>query len=103
MRVDGEALVFEGQGWRRTVRLAAGTLTIEVTRVVVDGRVMESDGKTENAQLYAPAAFNRVSNRAACPWRLYYTCYYTAAAISTSQSVETPIRPVWVCHSTPDR
>src|SRR4029077_11500966 len=26
------------------------TLTIEVTRVVVDGRVIESDGKTENAQ-----------------------------------------------------
>jgi integrase len=30
--------------------LAAGTLTIETTRVVVDGRVIESDGKTENAQ-----------------------------------------------------
>ena len=30
--------------------LDAGTLTIEVTRVVVDGRVIESDGKTENAQ-----------------------------------------------------
>lgn len=28
----------------------AGTLTIEVTRVVVDGKVIESDGKTENAQ-----------------------------------------------------
>jgi integrase len=28
----------------------AGTLTIEITRVVVDGRVIESDGKTENAQ-----------------------------------------------------
>jgi integrase len=27
----------------------AGTLTIETTRVVVDGRVIESDGKTENA------------------------------------------------------
>ena len=49
------------------------------------------------------AVSHRVSNRAACPWRLYYTRYYTAAAISTSQSVETPIRPVWVCHSTPDR
>jgi integrase len=30
--------------------LDAGTLAIEVTRVVVDGRVVESDGKTENAQ-----------------------------------------------------
>jgi integrase len=29
---------------------AAGTLTIEITRVVVDGRVIESDGKTVNAQ-----------------------------------------------------
>jgi integrase len=27
-----------------------GTLTIDVTRVVVDGQVIESDGKTENAQ-----------------------------------------------------
>ena len=30
--------------------LEAGTLTIEITRVVVDGQVIESDGKTENAQ-----------------------------------------------------
>jgi integrase len=30
--------------------LAAGTLAIEITRVVIDGRVVESDGKTENAQ-----------------------------------------------------
>jgi len=30
--------------------LDAGTLAIEITRVVVDGRVIESDGKTENAQ-----------------------------------------------------
>ena len=30
--------------------LDAGTLTIEITRVVVDGQVIESDGKTENAQ-----------------------------------------------------
>jgi integrase len=29
---------------------AAGTLTLERTRVVVDGQVVESDGKTENAQ-----------------------------------------------------
>jgi integrase len=29
--------------------LEAGTLTIEITRVVVDGKVIESDGKTENA------------------------------------------------------
>src|SRR5215475_3528983 len=27
-----------------------GTLALEVTRVVIDGRVVESDGKTENAQ-----------------------------------------------------
>jgi hypothetical protein len=30
--------------------LAAGTLAIDVMRVVVDGKVIESDGKTENAQ-----------------------------------------------------
>jgi integrase len=30
--------------------LAAGTLKIEITRVVIDGRMIESDGKTENAQ-----------------------------------------------------
>jgi integrase len=30
--------------------LDAGTLSIEITRVVVDGWVVESDGKTENAQ-----------------------------------------------------
>jgi integrase len=30
--------------------LTAGTLAIQVTRVVIDGRVVESDGKTENAQ-----------------------------------------------------
>jgi integrase len=30
--------------------LDTGTLSIEITRVVVDGRVVESDGKTENAQ-----------------------------------------------------
>ncbi|HTP14925.1 MAG TPA: tyrosine-type recombinase/integrase [Streptosporangiaceae bacterium] len=30
--------------------LTAGTLSIELTRVVIDGRVIESDGKTENAQ-----------------------------------------------------
>ncbi len=35
--------------------LDAGTLAIEVTRVVVDGRVIESDGKTENARTRAPA------------------------------------------------
>jgi integrase len=28
----------------------AGTLALEVTRVVIDGQVVESDGKTENAQ-----------------------------------------------------
>jgi integrase len=35
---------------RDLLDLNAGTLAIEVTRVVVDGRVIESDGKTENAQ-----------------------------------------------------
>jgi hypothetical protein len=35
---------------RRRLDLAAGTLEIDVTRVVVDGKVIESDGKTENAQ-----------------------------------------------------
>ncbi len=30
--------------------LDAGTLAIETTRIVVDGKVIESDGKTENAQ-----------------------------------------------------
>jgi hypothetical protein len=35
---------------RRRRRLDAGTLEIEGTRVVVDGKVIESDGKTENAQ-----------------------------------------------------
>lgn len=35
---------------RDLLDLAAGTLRIEVTRVVVDGKVIESDGKTENAQ-----------------------------------------------------
>jgi integrase len=35
---------------RDLLDLDAGTLAIEKTRVVVDGRVIESDGKTENAQ-----------------------------------------------------
>ena len=35
---------------RDLLDLDAGTLTIETTRVVVDGKVIESDGKTENAQ-----------------------------------------------------
>ena len=35
---------------RDLLNLDAGTLAIEVTRVVVDGKVIESDGKTENAQ-----------------------------------------------------
>ncbi len=35
---------------RELLHLDAGTLAIEETRVVVDGRVVESDGKTENAQ-----------------------------------------------------
>jgi integrase len=35
---------------RDLLDLDAGTLTIETTRVVVDGQVIESDGKTENAQ-----------------------------------------------------
>lgn len=35
---------------RDQLDLHAGTLVIEMTRVVVDGKVVESDGKTENAQ-----------------------------------------------------
>ena len=35
---------------RELLDLEAGTLTTETTRVVVDGKVIESDGKTENAQ-----------------------------------------------------
>jgi len=35
---------------RDLLDLDAGALRIEVTRVVVDGKVFESDGKTENAQ-----------------------------------------------------
>jgi integrase len=35
---------------RKLLDLDAGTLAIEATRVSVDGRVVESDGKTENAQ-----------------------------------------------------
>ncbi len=35
---------------RDQLDLDAGTLAIEATRVVVDGKVIESDGKTENAQ-----------------------------------------------------
>lgn len=35
---------------RDLLDLAAGTMEIEATRVVVDGKVNESDGKTENAQ-----------------------------------------------------
>jgi integrase len=35
---------------RDQLDLDGGTLGIEVTRVVVDGKVIESDGKTENAQ-----------------------------------------------------
>ena len=35
---------------RDLLDLGAGTLAIEPTRVVVDGKIFESDGKTENAQ-----------------------------------------------------
>jgi integrase len=35
---------------RELLDLDAGKLTLEVTRVVVDGQVVESDGKTQNAQ-----------------------------------------------------
>ena len=35
---------------RDKLDLVQGTLMIETTRVVVNGRVIESDGKTENAQ-----------------------------------------------------
>jgi hypothetical protein len=37
----------------------------------------------------------RVSDRAACPWRLYYTRYYTEAVISTSQSTGTRLSGPW--------
>jgi hypothetical protein len=37
-------------GARRTCSTSTPELSIEITRVVVDGRVIESDGKTENAQ-----------------------------------------------------
>jgi Glycosyl hydrolases family 35 len=36
VRVDGDALVFTGQGWQRTARLAGGTLTIEQTTPLPD-------------------------------------------------------------------
>jgi integrase len=35
---------------RDLLDLDTGTLAIEITRVVIDGKVIESDGKTENAQ-----------------------------------------------------
>ena len=35
---------------------------------------------------------HHVQRRAACPRRLYYTCYYTAAAISMNQPPATPVR-----------
>ena len=35
---------------RDLLHLDAGMLTLEMTRVVIDGQVVESDGKTENAQ-----------------------------------------------------
>jgi integrase len=35
---------------RDLLDLEGGTLTTETTRIVIDGRVVESDGKTENAQ-----------------------------------------------------
>ena len=47
-----------GAAQRRRLDLDAGTLAIDTTRVVVDGRVIESDGKTENAQhVLAPDPF----------------------------------------------
>jgi len=39
---------------RDLLDLHAGTFAIEVTRVVVNGKVIESDGKTENAQHLLP-------------------------------------------------
>ena len=41
------------------------------------------------------AAACRVSGRAACPRRLYYTRYYTEAAITTSQSTGTHLSGPW--------
>jgi hypothetical protein len=42
-----------------------------------------------------------VSGRAGGPWRLYYTRYYTGAAVSTSGPAGTPIRLVTKCHLAP--
>ena len=44
---------------RDLLDLAAGTLEIDVTRVVVDGQVIESDGKIENAQHLLPLTRSR--------------------------------------------
>ena len=50
---------------RDLLDLDTGTLTIEATRVIVDGRVIESDGKTENADQpqHRPAAARRPGDR----------------------------------------
>jgi integrase len=39
-----------GAAQRHRLDLDAGTLAVGPTRVVVDGKVIESDGKTENTQ-----------------------------------------------------
>jgi hypothetical protein len=54
-------------GARDLLDLAAGTLEIDVTRVVVDGQVIESDSKTENAQhLLALDPFTLAAFEGAC-------------------------------------
>ena len=47
------------------------------------------------------AVSHLVSGRAGGPWRLYYTRYYTGAAVSTSGPAGTPIRLVTKCHLAP--
>ena len=49
----------------------------------------------------AVALSHLVSGRAGGPWRLYYTRYYTGAAVSTSGPAGTPIRLVTKCHLAP--
>jgi len=55
---------------RDLLDLEAGTLAIETTRVVVDGRVIESDGKTENAQQKDRSRGRGVQHEAVRPDRL---------------------------------
>jgi hypothetical protein len=49
------------------------------------------------------ALSHRVYGLAACPWRLYYTCYYTAAAISRQSQPATPIQRATISGHSPSR